>query len=630
MGLRIIAVAPALSRSRRLHIDRGKVMVIRQGRRDITPEQLDKLVATFAYGKAEDDEEIDSDDIFVKTEAFSELAARNRRWVSTVILGRKGDGKTALLRRLKRDMQRHNENSGDDGEIEIYHLIEMQETFFVALMFQFDEIAAHITRQYPGIPIDQIAAKMWLKYIQLAAIQIAIHSIRDRPLRHTHAIEGAELQRIEQDIEREIGAESRQGTGDISSGFLSMLSAIVDKFRTADTAIARDVGEPKLSQFDRVSVLRDLDSRFVGVAKQILDSGRRVTIAIDRFDDYIDHMVSSGQMSTPQSRRNFLHGMITALTELHRRREYRWLRVVASLPEDLIQDMNLREIAAHRSLLFLQIKWSARDLIKIMNNRIAKILPDSRWDDLFTSQVQNTNKNVQKKEECAEYIVRHTTRRPREVMRHAHALFERMQMQGDSLSTEVISEIVAATNRWIVDQQIIPEWRTVVPELEHYVQRMGRVRPATVFSFQEFSKWSAAMVLLYAYYDAADVIDEEWRYFLALAILYRIGVVGFRVRQVESGPEYISQGDGDYARYLFSHCANTDPIADVTSQLLNPELRKMLDKNVVKSVKGFLASGRDEDYSIKLCFAPVFFESLHVQHGERYVVDEVVPDQGVY
>ena len=76
-------------------------MNIRQGRRDISPEQLRRLINTFADSKAEDDQGIDSDDIFVRTSAFVELITRQENRSNTVVLGRKGDARQRCFAGLR-------------------------------------------------------------------------------------------------------------------------------------------------------------------------------------------------------------------------------------------------------------------------------------------------------------------------------------------------------------------------------------------------------------------------------------------------------------------------------------------------------------------------------------------------
>ena len=120
-------------------------------------------------------------------------------------------------------------------------------------------------------------------------------------------------------------------------------------------------------------------------------------------------------------------------------------------------DLDLREIAAHKRLLYLQIRWSNEDLKEILDNRIRAVLPDGSWDSLFPTQIQNTGKNVQTKELCVDYIIRHTTRRPRELMYHACALFKEMQRRNGAISNEDVSKIVARSNVEIVADQLVPE-----------------------------------------------------------------------------------------------------------------------------------------------------------------------------
>lgn len=596
--------------------------MIRQGRRDLSPAQLASLVSTFAQSKAEDDKGIDSDDIFVRTSAFIELVTRQQNHANTVILGRKGDGKTALLRKLEVDIAARDRNPGSNTQ-ELFGSIDIQESFFVALMEEFEKIVLTIVKKFPKIPVEQIAMRIWSKYLRLAALQMVVQDLQQDKTFNEEGLVKHSLRDIQYDIEMEIGASARPQTKDVSNNFLSLLSSWVRKFRLDDAAMAKDVEEEQSGTFDVLGVMRDLDPKFKAAAVDIAKVGRYLTLTIDRFDDYIDHLVSSGETQTRYLRRNFLHGLIAALSEIERLPEYSWLRIVASLPEDLAVDLDLREIASLKRLLFLRIRWSEADLAEMLDNRIRAVIPDGSWDALFPNQIQNTGKNVQRKEGCADYIIRHTTRRPRELMYHAYALFTGIQRHGRALSSEDLSEIVARTNIELVKDQILPEWKTAAPQLTNYFQRMVRVQAPSVFTMQKFSEWSAGLSLLPAYYGADTPISDEWKSFLVLPILFRIGVLGFRVRQQEQERGYILQGENDYAKYIFNHTVDTDPIGDLTSLLGDPKLPGLLESDAAKSVRALVASGRDAGYDIRLCFAPLFFESMKVKHIERYVVDEI-------
>lgn len=597
--------------------------MIRQGRRDLSPAQLASLVSTFAQSKAEYDKGIDSDDIFVRTGAFIELVTRQENHANTVILGRKGDGKTALLRKLEVDIAARERNPGSNA-FELFGSIDIQESFFVALMEEFEKIVFTITRKFPKIPVEQIAMRIWSKYLRLAALQMVIQDLQKDETFNDDGLVKHSLHNVKNAIEMEIGAAARPQTKDVSNNFLTLLSSWVRKFRLDETAMAKDIEEEHSGTFDVLGVMRDLDPQFKSAAVDIAEVGRYLTLTIDRFDDYIDHLVSSGETQTRYLRRNFLHGLIAALSEIERLPEYSWLRIVASLPEDLAVDLDLREIASLKRLLFLRIRWSESDLAEMLDNRIRAVIPDGSWDALFPNQIQNTGKNVQRKEGCADYIIRHTTRRPREMMYHAYALFSGMQRRGRGLSSEDVSEIVALTNIDLVKDQLLPEWKSAAPQLTNYFQRMVRVQASSVFTMQKFSEWSAGLSLLPAYYGSDTPFNDEWKSFLVLPILFRIGVLGFRVRQQDPERGYILQGENDYAKYVFNHTIDTDPIGDLTTLLGDPKLPTLLESDAAKSVRALVFSGRDAGYDIRLCFAPLFFESMKVKHSERYVVDEIM------
>ena len=108
-----------------------------------------------------------------------------------------------------------------------------------------------------------------------------------------------------------------------------------------------------------------------------------------------------------------------------------------------------------------------------------------------------------------------------------------------------------------------------------------------------------------------------------LPVLFRIGVIGFRVRQATADDGYKLQGENDYAKYIFNHSADTSPISDLTTLLMDPKLLSLLESDAAKAVRALVQSGREADYDIRLCFSPIFFESMGIQHGERFIVGEI-------
>jgi hypothetical protein len=574
---------------------------VRLGKKDVSDDQLRDLERCFSILKAESDNNID-DGAFVRTAAFIELADRQVNRSNTVVLGRKGDGKTALLRRLQFELQSSQAQQPGSAPVEVFCSINVQETFFVELIDQFETISARIHADFPRISIEHISRKLWTRFFSLTSLQLALDEVYAlRPERRT------EYAAVEAMINDEIGSPRLIGEPDVNHNFLSLLRTLVRRLSLSDEAIADDLDESRERAFEPLSILRELPRDLVIAARDIGSEPVRLTISIDQFDDYIDHLISSGLHGTRRLRRAFLHGLISALYDMERRTEFRWLRIVASLPA-------------------LQLRWSVNDLEQMLDNRVKVVLPDACWDDLFPAQIANKNKNVQRKERCTDYIIRHSTRRPRELMTHASAIIRRTRRGQQALTPKELSEVVAETNKAIVRDQVVAEWKSVVPDLEKLFNRQFREKPSTVFSLAELSRWSTLQAINSAFYVSPSSIPEEWRTIFALAVLFRIGVVGFRVRQVEPGQGYVHQGDNDYARYIYSHSRVTDPIRDVVSLLQSPKLEQEIESDSSRAIRAMLQSGRDQDYDIRLCLSPLFFESLQAAHVERYVVGEINDD----
>src|SRR6266446_2224401 len=134
--------------------------MIKQGRKDLSPDMVEKLIRCFEQFKAEDDERLEDDTVFVRTSAFTELLARQTTRINTVLLGRKGDGKTALLRRLAHDLRHNGDEPNGERSVEIFHQIDMEETYFTELINKFQLLSNRIRNDHPNIPTEQIAKKL--------------------------------------------------------------------------------------------------------------------------------------------------------------------------------------------------------------------------------------------------------------------------------------------------------------------------------------------------------------------------------------------------------------------------------------------------------------------------------------
>lgn len=598
--------------------------MIKQGRKDLSQDVIDKLIRCFEQFKAEDDERLDDDSVFVRTEAFVELVARQETRVNTVLLGRKGDGKTALLRRLAHDLRVNGDKPNGERKVELFHQIDMEETYFAELINQFQLLSERIRKNYPHIPNEQIAKKLWTKYLVLSALQVASQAIRDRVRSGRLNADEQAMADLQAEIASELGIVVRPHTADVSQSFVRYLSGLLRRISLSDRSLAATLSDDEAQLQDPLQALRDLPEVFQAGAGQIGSSRLHLTIALDRFDDFIDRLVSNDLSTTRQLRRHFLHGLVSALYELRKHQEYGWLRVIASLPEDLVVDLDLREIASHKRMLFVHIAWTVPDLRNVLDHRVASVLAGATWGDLFPFQVSNANRKVQRKEAASDYLIRHTTRRPRELMAHALSLFLHLRATGRPIDSKEMNRVIAKTNREIVDSQVIPEWQTVLPALKTFVERMHRSEPRTVFSYAELQQWGTTAVLVRGTLPDDAHVSDDTRAMMALSSLYRIGMVGFRVRRTTGRPGYLRQGDNDWARYVYSYSGLSDPIGDVTALLLSPKLHEVVDLDQGKAVRALLAEAHQAKYDIALCFAPMFFESLSADHDFTFIVDETV------
>ncbi len=603
--------------------------MIKQGRKELAPEVVERLIRCFEQFKAEDDDRLEDDTVFVRTTAFVNLEARQASRNNTVLLGRKGDGKTALLRRLAHDLRVNGKLPNGERAVEIFRHIDMEDTYFTELIAQFHHLTTAIQTSHPNIPSELIAKKLWSKYLMLVALRVACRQVGEMHKAGTSQIDLQALEDYEVKVLSELGAGSRWlDTAEVSQGFLAYVKGLVRKFSLSDTALAAGLSQEQRQQArEPMQALNDLPEEFMKCASLIGGARLHLTIALDRFDDFVDRLVSNDLSATRLLRRHFLHGLVSALHQVQRRPEFQWLQLIASLPEDLVIDLDLREMAVHQRRLFVRIAWTVQDLREMLNSRVASVLPGTTWTDLFPFQVANANKRVQRKESSNDYLIRHTSRRPRELMTQALGLFEYLRTTGKPIDSKTMNALIADSNTNIVETQIIPEWRTVLPALRTVIERLHRTEPKTVFAFSELQQSGVAPALIHASSTQEPNLGDEAKTLLALSSLFRVGIIGFRVRRVSAREGYIRQGESDFVRYVFSYTGSQEPITDVTSLLLNPKLRELIDQDQGRAIRALLADGRQAKYDIQLCFSPMYFESLGADHDFAFVIDEINDNQ---
>jgi hypothetical protein len=603
--------------------------VIRARRKDIFPDQITQIIQSFENFKAESDEALISNaDVFVRIPAFDTLAQHRSSRTNTILLGRKGDGKTAILRKMQYEIQ---SKSAENTE-NLFSWINMEDTYFAELINKFDQLAKKIINMNKSIPPAHIASTVWIKFLKLTSLQIFLNHA-DGNLKIQSVLSemyNAKLDELRSLLSDEIGtSETFLRPSDIGLNFVSFLKNLISNIIVTDSYLARKIEAGRKKDDNSLDVLRDLGSDFDKWAVIASDLGVYVTLGLDRFDDFIDNLVSNDLEETRLIRRIFLHGLVSAVYKIDRSKHYSWLRVIASLPQDLVIDMNLREIASQRRMHFVEIEWSRADLAAILDKRINAVIPGFGFADFFPGQIQNRNPMVLKKELACDYVIRHSTRKPREVMAHAAMLFEAIRDKNRLLSSQEFSEVIADSNIEIVTNQVVPEWNSVLPNLRACMHSINRHEPKTVFSLNDFEGWDKALAHISVKEVGGQKLSPESRAMTALSSFFRIGIVGFRVRRPTRKKGYLQQGDSDFARYIFAYGTTTNPLGDIVEYILSPSLLERLKQGGISEHRTVLSGNREGTLDVSLCFSPMFFETLEAEHETPYIIDEIFGENSI-
>jgi hypothetical protein len=575
--------------------------------RNPTSDEFARLKHAFDHAKAENDDLLTERDThaFVHTRVYREAVNGHR----SLLVGRKGSGKTALLLGYKHEQsQRYFAQGAIDIRADDFPLESLFSFFYAHSVSS----AERITRSLPQISdlpafIDpvKLSAYAWGHSLRCAAVYVAA----DRLLLRGNSVDKelrAILIKARKALNKYMGAR-RQPRGD--SGSEVVFSLLVYFFQSVQGVVDNALGihtqeiSVLLAAITRNITLKlasRLDERVEAAARAISSfleaEGAKCLLTLDKFDDYYDEFYRrSKKQESVQERRQFLeallHGLVLATRDLKHDTRFKWLDTLFAVPADKFLELHIRERAELEQAHVLKLQWTPVELYEYVNKRIAYALelpPDSverAWDVIFPFEVANAKvKDV--KEPSFLYVVRHSLWRPREIQMYLRAILAQMEAARGPATEEMFRTAVRNESQQIVRSEFLEEFLSENPGIIALMEKLEGLALKSVMSYADLRRRIAGIKLFETELAPADVMLR----------LFHMGIIGvrhvFARERRASLDRTITQHRQEVAYRFAYNCTLSDPFTS-TSEVV---------------------------------FHPMFFHYLDIKHEKKYVINQMAWD----
>jgi hypothetical protein len=569
-----------------------------------TKAELVRLLEAFREAKAENDPLLLADHAFVQTKTYRQALDGYR----SLVVGRKGSGKSALLLGFQREREQHYFAHGaiairaDDFPLEA--LFSFFYTDSRRAMQKVSKQLSAISDLGGFLEPVKIAAYAWAQTLRCSAVYIAARRLL---LNSDLGPEKAkQLARARKAIGRYIG----QPNSKADSGPEVVFALLVYFFQTVQQVIDQALGihtheiSVALAAITHAVTLKlngGLDRRIEDAAKIIsseLELERKhCLLTLDRFDDFYDEFYrrskrADGSQERSEFLASLLEGLVIATRDMKRDPRFKWLDTLFAVPMDKFLELHLRERVDLEQSHILKLEWTPAELRDYVNRRIAHALDlppedvDSAWDRIFPFHV--TNRTVRDtREDSLLYIIRHTLWRPRELQMYLSALFKRLDERLDTTRNapdeEMIWNVVRTQAEEIIRQEFLEEFGSEYPELPAVVKRLQTLKLRSVMPYTELCDRIGTVKLADEMLSPAETVKRLWQ----MGILGIREVVPHERREV-TDPSVTQNREEVVYRYVYN-CSITDPFSP----------------------------------SSDVAFHPMFFEYLEIKHDAPFVVNQL-------
>lgn len=393
----------------------------------------------------------------------------------SIVLGRVGAGKSALLREIGR--REKNVASIDPQDFSLRYISNSNTLQFVSsLGVKLDPVfqalwkhvlCVELIRLRYNVSTSSESAMRWGQIISA----VSFNESRKRALQYFADFGGTDFWQTTEVRVREITKKIEEGIEESIGG----------KARLIELG-AR--GHKNISDQERSELVSNiktfLDSVHMSALQQVINilSEGDFSKTQGRFYVVID------DLDTQWADNDLRYRLIRALIEVIKRfREIRCVKIVISLRTDLLatvldatRDSGFQEEKFDD--FFLRVRWADVQLKNLVDLRLNELIRHKysgrsvAFYDLFPRQIR--------KLDTLEYIIRRTMKRPRDIILFINECFQQASGRTDiSPSTIQDAEREYSTNRLKSIQQ---EWFDIYPQLGHHLEFLKSLRSRTIVS----------------------------------------------------------------------------------------------------------------------------------------------------
>jgi hypothetical protein len=239
--------------------------------------------------------------------------------------------------------------------------------------------------------------------------------------------------------------------------------------------------------------------------------------------------LDQGLSRLDEGRTRMLIGLILAAREVKREMNVGPIKInpVVYLRTDLWDDLQFSDKNKINQSQALRVEWTSDSLLSLVNLRLsAKLGEDATWDAISDASLMRGSQSKWS------HILSRSFLRPRDVIRFLNAALARAQRRTGDPCIFINEDVVDARDEYSaylkaeLDDEILPHW----PQWEEALQACSAISTLT-FDRSEFTEQYTARMSKENVISAGD----------ALALLYRFSVIGYERRSGYGGSSWAFQ-----------------------------------------------------------------------------------------
>lgn len=456
---------------------------------------------------------------------------------SSIVLGRVGAGKSALLRHIEQGQQRVVRI--DPSLFSIKYICNSSALEFVSAL---------------GVKLDPVFQALWKHVLCVEYIRLRFN-IRTQAdaktvwAQITNFFSANDARKMAYDYFKEFGGVEFWQTTEVR---LKEIDTKLEKELTGQLNISHEIikagaaGAKKLSEAQRIEVVNNAKTFINNIHMAALQNVVTALAEMDKANHGAKYFIIIDDLDTDWANTETRHRLIRALIETIRRfRPIRQLKIVVAMRTDLLESVveSTRDAGLQIEKLedfFLRVSWTESELKEVVETRVNNALKQRytrqsvSFHDVFPKEVRQKS--------TFDYMIERTLKRPRDMILFVNECFKEASGRTE-MSPSLIQDAYRSysANRRV---SLLEEWHDVYPDLDLHLDMLSGLRARTKVS--DISVESINRLTL-KYVSRERKLDDVTGHFHALAekgdlasvaqtmvavrpllsALYKIGAVGF-------------------------------------------------------------------------------------------------------